>query len=67
MYTSGIRKIYTPPLTSEGLVMAKHWADNSGYESFCFNGDIYVKTEGGRVGRAWIKTPFRMADFTVTL
>lgn len=67
MYTSGIRKIYTPPFTCESLVMAKNWADNSGYEAFCFNGDIYVKNEGGRVGRAWIKTPFRIADFTVTL
>lgn len=67
MYTSGIRKIYTPPLTCESLVMAKHWADNSGYDALNFNGDIYVKAEGGRVGRAWIKTPFRIIDFKVEL
>jgi len=47
--------------------MAKHWADNSGYQSFCFNGNIYIKTEGGRVGRAWVKTPFLISDFEVKL
>ncbi len=67
MYTSGIRKIYSPPESCGGLVMAKHWADNSGYQAFCFNGDIYTKAEGGRVGRAWVKTPFRVLDFTVSL
>lgn len=67
MYTSGIRKIFTPLKNVDGLTGVKLLAENSGYDALNFNGDVYVKTEGGRVGRAWIKTPFRIADFTVTL
>ena len=66
MYTGGIRKIYTPPSHSGKLIDAKHWADDSGYEAFTFNGDVYVKVENSRVKRAWCKSPFRVSDFAVS-
>lgn len=66
MYTSGIRK--TPAISAKSIIDAKGIADRCGFDCFSFNGEIYAKVEHKRVvGRLWVKTPFVISDFIVSL
>lgn len=65
MYTSGIRK--TPAIAAKSIVEAKGIADSCGFDCFSFNGEIYARVEHERVGRLWVKTPFNISDFVVSI
>jgi len=61
MYTSGIRKIFTPN-RSMNVEEIQRIATDAGYAAYSLNGDIYVAHND-----AWILSPFRLIDFTTGL
>lgn len=59
MYTQGVNKILMPRKTLEREEI-QSMAVSLGYSAYCYNGDIYVML----TKKSWIKTVFRLADFT---
>ncbi|AUR90571.1 hypothetical protein NVP1162O_48 [Vibrio phage 1.162.O._10N.261.48.E3] len=60
MYTSGVTKIFINRNEKNNLKDTEILAVSSGYHALSFKGDIYVRlTKSG-----WIKSPFRLIDFT---
>lgn len=63
IYVEAVRKVFNDPQGGD-LGEVKTRAYKAGYDALSFNGVIYI-TVGD--GSAWVKTPFIIQDFAVSL
>ena len=63
MYTKGIRKILICDTAGKSLLEIQRLAEKTNHTAVLHNGLVYIQT----ISNQWVKSPFTIDDFTVTL